>query len=342
LKSGIISCGIYLPRLRIKREEYQGVWGQYSPRWIEEKTLADFDEDPITMGVEAAANALRGTSLDPSEVDALYFASTSAPYAEKENATTIAAALDLRKDLTTLDITSSISSGTSALLACVDFVASERGRIGLAVAADSPHGDPTASFEHQLGAAAAGVVVGRERVCASVERSNSITSESLGERFRRRHEAYTKTLDIGPHYEAMRGQIVTSCIKNLMDKIGRTPKDYDWLVLQGVDDSRTLELAKRLGFEERKASQSMISSRVGDVGSASSLLALCKVLESAIQGQHVMLCSYAPGAGADAISLAVEEKMRYAPGAGYEQYLGRKKYVNYATYLKLRRLIGGN
>lgn len=342
MQPGIISCGVYIPRPRIKREEYQGAWGQYSPRWIEEKTVADFDEDPITMGVEAAVNALRGASLDPSEVDALYFASTSAPYAEKQNASTIAAALDLRSDLATLDITSSIRSGTSALLACVDFVNSGRGRIGLAVAADCPTGDPTGSFEHQLGAAAAGIVVGRERVCASVERSYSMTNESLGERFRRKGETYTRTLDIGPHYEAMLDQIVTSCVKSLTDKVGRSPNDYDWFVLQGVDSSRALELAKKLGFEEKKASPSMISSKIGDVGSASSLLALSKVLEVAAPGQHVMLCSYAPSAGADAVSLVVEDKMNPAPGAGYEEYLGRKRYINYMTYLKLRRFIGGS
>jgi len=106
LTVGIVGCGVYVPTQRIKREEYQKAWGYFAPRWLEEKTVADFDEDPITMAVEAAANALRSTSYAASLIDALYFASTSPPYAEKQNAVTVATALGCRNDTAALDISS--------------------------------------------------------------------------------------------------------------------------------------------------------------------------------------------------------------------------------------------
>jgi hydroxymethylglutaryl-CoA synthase len=339
LQAGIVGCGVYIPRLRIKREEYQRAWG-YSPRWIEEKSVADFDEDSITMGVEAASNALRDAKVDAPEIDATYFASTSPPYAEKQNASTIATALGCRSDTATADITSSTKSGVSSLLSCLDLVGSGRGRFGLVVAADCPLGDPTGALEHQLGAGAAAMIVGTERIRGLVEGSYSIVSESLGDRFRREGQSYVTTIDLGSYHEAVLAEVVTSCAKGMMEKLQRSPKDYDWIVLEGIDVGKALQLSKKLGFEDSKIEPNMISRKIGDAGAASSLLALSKVLGSALPGQHVMLCSYGAGAGADAMSLATGEDVGQATGLGYEDYLAQKEYVDYTTYIKLRRILG--
>ena len=338
MQAGIVSCGVYIPRLRIKREEYQRAWG-YSSRWVEEKSVAGFDEDSITMSVEAASNALTNANLDVSEIDAVYFASTSAPYAEKQNASTIATALGCKSDTATLDATSSTRSGTSALLSCLDFVASGRGRTGLVAAGDCPLGDPTGTLEHQLGAAAAAVVVGREQAAVKVEGSFSIASETLGERFRRDGQSYVTSVDLGPYHERAVDQVVTSCMKGMMDRLHRSPKDYAWLVLQGLDDGKAMGLSKKLGFEDSKIAPSMISAKIGDVGAASPLLALSKLLESTLQGQRMILCSYGPGGGADALSLSIEGEMKTVSGAAYADYLARKEYIDYMTYMKVRRII---
>jgi hydroxymethylglutaryl-CoA synthase len=339
LQAGVVGCGVCIPRLRIKREEYQRAWG-YSPRWIEEKSVADFDEDSITMGVEAASNALRNAKVEPSEIDATYFASTSPPYAEKQNVSTIATALGCRSDTITTDITSSTKSGASALLSCLDLVGSGRGRFGLVVAADCPSGDPTGALEHQLGAGAAAMIVGTERVRGLVEGSYSIVSESLGERFRRDYQSHVTTIDLGPYHETVLGEVVTPCVMGMMEKLHRSPKDYDWIVLEGIDVGKAVELSKKLGFEDSKIEPSMISTKIGDAGAASSLLALSKVLGSASPGQHVILCSYGGGAGADAISLAAREDMGQLMGLRYDDYLARKEYIDYTKYIKLRRILG--
>jgi hydroxymethylglutaryl-CoA synthase len=338
LQAGIVGCGVYIPRLRIKREEYQRVWG-YSSRWVEEKSVADFDEDTITMGVEAASNALRNARVDSSEIDALYFTSTSPPYAEKQNASTIATALGCRSDIATVDITSSTKSGTSALLSCLDFVNSGRGRLGLVVASDCPRSDPIGMLEHQLGAAAAAMIVGTEQVRGLVEESYSIVSESLGERFRRDGEGYVTAIDLGPYHETVLREVITSCVGGVMRKLHRSSEDYDFLVLGGIDAGKASEVSRKLGFEDSKMSLGMVSTKVGDAGAASSLLALSKVLESASVGQHVICCSYGAGAGADAISFAAGAEVRQAAGARYEDYLAKKEYIDYTTYIKIRRIL---
>jgi hydroxymethylglutaryl-CoA synthase len=322
------------------REEYLKTWGYFSPRGIEEKSVPDFDEDPITMSVEAASNALKNSGLEASEMDAVYFASTSPPYAEKQNASTIATALGCRSDTATLDVTCSTRAGVSALLGCLDFVGSERGKVGLVVAGDSPLGDPGAALEHQFGAGAAGMILGRRRAGASIDGSLSIMGESIGERFRRNGDSFVTRVDVGPYHEVMLDEVITSSVRGILGKLARSAKDYDWLVLQGVDDARALELSKRLGFDDTKMTRGTISARVGDTGAASPLLALARILESALPGQRVILCSYGPGSGADAVSFAIEKEMKPTAGLAYDDYLARKEYIDYTTYMKLRVIPG--
>ena len=91
MKAGIVSYGAYVPIYRLSREEIVRVWGSGYRKG--EKAVANCDEDSLTMGVAAALDCLKGCDRGP--VDGLYFASTSAPYREKQSASIIAAALDL-------------------------------------------------------------------------------------------------------------------------------------------------------------------------------------------------------------------------------------------------------
>jgi len=279
LPAGIIGCGVYIPRLRIKREEYQKAWGYFSPRWVEEKSVAEFDEDAITMGVEAASNAFRNTKLNASHVDSVYFASTTPPYSEKQNASTLAAALGCGSDTATLDVTSSINCGISALLSGLDFASSDRGKTALVVASDAPLGDPSGPLDHQLGAAAAATIVGRDLINGVIEGAFSVTSESLGERFRRGGESFVATTELGRYQEVTSDSVIVSCVKGLMQRVGRSPKDYDFLALQGIDPAKALDLSKRLGFED-KASLGDVSRNIGDTGAAAPLLILSRLLGS--------------------------------------------------------------
>ena len=339
LPAGIIGCGVYIPRLRIKREEYQKAWGYFSPRWVEEKSVAEFDEDAITMGVEAASNAFRNTKLNASHVDSVYFASTTPPYSEKQNASTLAAALGCGSDTATLDVTSSINCGIAALLSALDFASSDRGKTALVVASDAPLGDPSGPLDHQLGAAAAATIVGRDLINGVIEGAFSVTSESLGERFRRGGESFVATTELGRYQEVTSDSVIVSCVKGLMQRVGRSPKDYDFLALQGIDPAKALDLSKRLGFED-KASLGDVSRNIGDTGAAAPLLILSRLLGSSSFKQRILVCSYGPGAGADALSIIVDGEMKPTAGITFDDYLSRKDYIDYSAYLKIRRFLG--
>ena len=72
---GISLCAGYIPFIRIDRAMIAKIWGRGSVGG--ERSVANNDEDTITMAVEASRNCLKGQPRD--KIDGLYFATTSAP-----------------------------------------------------------------------------------------------------------------------------------------------------------------------------------------------------------------------------------------------------------------------
>src|SRR5207244_503321 len=83
------------------------------------RTVAAIDEDALTMAVDAIL-ACGDAAL--ANLGALYFASTSAPYHEKQVASVIATAVDLPREIAVADFTGSVRAGTAALRAACDAV----------------------------------------------------------------------------------------------------------------------------------------------------------------------------------------------------------------------------
>ncbi|MBE9573336.1 MAG: hypothetical protein IMF11_22125 [Proteobacteria bacterium] len=116
----IVSYGAYVPVFRLDRNLIANAWGRNSMGG--ERSVANNEEDTVTMSVKAATNCLNGSERE--EVEGLFFASTVAPYKEKMNSTLIATALDLRLEIATADFAHSIRAGTGALRAALSSVES--------------------------------------------------------------------------------------------------------------------------------------------------------------------------------------------------------------------------
>ncbi len=72
---GIVSFGGYVPFNRIKREELKRAFDKIKIKG--ERSVANYDEDSITMSVAAALECVRG--YDVEKLDAAYFVSTTSP-----------------------------------------------------------------------------------------------------------------------------------------------------------------------------------------------------------------------------------------------------------------------
>lgn len=115
MSAGIVSFGGYVPSKRIARAVFAEVWGGRAASG--ERAICNHDEDSITMAVAAARDVLAGQPAD--SVDAYYFASTTAPYAEKAASSIIALATDMRRDVETADFANTLRCGSAALKAAL-------------------------------------------------------------------------------------------------------------------------------------------------------------------------------------------------------------------------------
>src|SRR5437867_7491131 len=160
---GIVSYGSYVPYRRLKRSAISQVLGV--PASKGERAVASFDEDSVSMGIEAARDALRSTS--PS-VQAVFFATTTPPYGEKLHAAIVGTAVRLPAEIRAADLTGSVRAGLAALLQAAHSVGGGA-KQALAVVADCRRGAPECRAAQQNGAGAVAFLLGSENVIAEVE-----------------------------------------------------------------------------------------------------------------------------------------------------------------------------
>jgi len=172
---GIVSYGAYIPIHRLSREKLDQVWGGGAGKG--EKAITNWDEDSITMAVEAGTDCLKG--IERGSVNALYFATTTPPYKEKQSASIIAAALDLNEDIIAADFANSLRSGTIAIRAALDAVKAGSAKKVLVIASDCRIPPPNSAFEPLFGDGAAAFLIGEDGVAAEIEGSYYLTSEFI-------------------------------------------------------------------------------------------------------------------------------------------------------------------
>ena len=179
--TGITAYGAYIPRLRLQRKAIAQANAWFAPGMMGaakgERAMANFDEDAVTMAVEAGRDCVLATDpiKDRAFVDAAYFASTSMPFSDRQNAGVVARALNLEDGISSLDVTSSMRAGTSALIAALDAVKAGRVKSPLIVASEKRKARAASSQEMAYGDAAAAFTLGNDKVIAKFLGSHSVT-----------------------------------------------------------------------------------------------------------------------------------------------------------------------
>ncbi|RUA03258.1 MAG: 3-hydroxy-3-methylglutaryl CoA synthase, partial [Candidatus Neomarinimicrobiota bacterium] len=159
---GIHAFGGYVPRRRLQREVIAATNAWFNPGLKGlgkgERSIANWDEDAVTMAVEAARDALGSTGRDGDVIQGLYLASTSLPFQDRQNAGIVAEALHLGHSLRTLDITGSQRAGTSALVTALQTVAGGGGPV-LVVGAEKRRTKAASPLELTTGDGAAALLI---------------------------------------------------------------------------------------------------------------------------------------------------------------------------------------
>jgi 3-hydroxy-3-methylglutaryl CoA synthase len=331
---GIALCGSYLPALRIDRGSIAEIWGRASVGG--ERSVANNDEDAVTMAVEASRNCLKGQPRQG--IDGLFFATTSAPYTEKMNSALIATAVDLDRQIRTSDFAHSLRAATGALSAAFDSLKGGSMKKVLVVAADSRIGYPRSDQEQLFGDGGAAVLVSDQNVLATFEGSHSICNEMM-DVWRNPEDVYVRTWEprfiLGEGYSRHMREVVTGLLK----KHGLEPKDITRAILPAPDGRSHRGLLQRLGFDEKTQAQDPLLSHCGHCGAAHPLLMLVAALEKSSPGDTLLLASYADGA--DAMLFRVTEAIKEPRNQRLlESYLAEKMLLpSYARFLSYKGLV---
>ena len=284
---GIVSAAGYLPFRRLRRADITATFGTGGGKGT--RTVASYDEDTTTMGVEAARLALR--SAGAPAVDAVWFATADPAYLDKTNATAIHAALRLDGDGTALDLGGAVRSGIGALRIALDGTGTT-----LVVSSDIRTGLPTSPDEAAGGDAAAAVVVGDGTtgpVIAEFLGGGAATDEFL-DRWRtpgdRRPRVWEERFG-ETKYVPLGEQAWNAALK----QAALEPSAVDHVAVTGMHARAVTSLTKRLGINDGALAANH-SATIGNPGTAQAGLLLASVLETAAPGALVALVSLADGA----------------------------------------------
>lgn len=328
---GITGFGAYVPYNRLDRNNIKEAFGSPVPKG--EKAIANYDEDSITMGAMAALDC--SANVDTKNIDAVYFASTSAPYREKQCATTIAGVLDTRQDIRTADFGDSLRAGSAALLAGVD--AAKAGLNAVVVAGECRLGYSAGSYENHFGDGAAAFLLGSDQVIAEFMDSCSV-SVDFHDLWRAADEKFVHSWEERFCINQGYNRFVSDAVQGVLAKTGLTPGDISKIVLYGITARYQEQIAGKLGFAPAQIQDSLYS-RVGNAGTANAPMMLAAALEESNPGDYILFATY--GEGSDALVFRVTEAIKdFQPGRGLKGYLENKKVsMNYGKYLRWRELI---
>jgi 3-hydroxy-3-methylglutaryl CoA synthase len=332
---GILSFGAYVPRKRLQRSAIHAANSWFAPGLKGlakgERAIGDWDEDSVTMAVEAGRDALTG--IDRATVGSLSIASTSLPFADRLNSGIVKEALNLSDSVSALDITGSQKAGISALRAALE-AASGRSAPHLCVASEMRITCPTSELEMSSGDAAAGLLVGSGDIVAKFVGAHSLTLDFL-DHYRSAKMEYDYVFESRWIREEGHVALGGRAVKEGLAALGVDPASIDRFVVPISTKGVAASLAKGAGIKA-EALVDTLDAGIGHAGSAHAMLMLVAALEQAGPGEKILVLGF--GQGADIILLETTDALAKLPARrGVAGCLARKyQDSNYLRWLAHR------
>ena len=333
---GILAAGAYLPRTRLQRAAIHAANRWFAPGLRGaakgERAIANWDEDAITLAVEAAQDCMKA---DATPAQLLVLASTSHPFADRQNAGVVADALGIAGELRAQDMGGSMRAGTSALMNAL-----ERGvnaGASLVVAAEHRRTKVASPQEMAYGDGAAAILVGQGKPIATVK---AMHSESVD--FVHSYRMSDHSQDYGWEERWVREEgylkIVPRVVGALLDKAGVSPDAVTHFCLPCTLPKVASSVAKKLKMADA-AVRDNLTSVCGDTGAAHALLMLAHALQQAQPGDLIVVASF--GQGCDALLLEVTaEVSKLQATRGVQGALDHKvPSDNYMRFLAFNGLV---
>lgn len=328
--TGILAFGAYVPQKRLQRSAAVAATSWFNPGLAAhakgERALAGWDEDSITMAVEAARDCC--LEYDRSKLARISLASTSHPYADRQNSGVVKEALGIDDAIGTLDVGGSQRAGTSGLIAAFDSGAHAP---VLCIASEKRSARPASEAELVNGDAAVGFVVGEGEALADFVGSYSVATDFVDHvrASARAHDFEWETRWIRDEGYL---KIVPKAIGEALAKFGLDASSISHFIMPAPVRGINAAVAKAAGITP-EAVDDALQAELGYTGAAHPLLMLAKRLETAEVGALIAVVSF--GQGCDIILLRATGR-RQLQALGVSGWLKRRRPdSNYVRHLYL-------
>ena len=329
----ILACGLHIPRLRLPRALIAAETGWLNPPPRNARpgarAIGNWDEDAITMAVAAARACLLDRDAKP---QGLRFCSTTAPFADRDDAVVVAAALDLPETVSTANTGSSLRAGTRALIeAC-----RAGGEPELVVASDLRPTRVGSPQELVYGDAAAALLVGPEEPAALAHiLATAGRNRDFVDHYRMAGTRFDYALEERWIRDESLMQIIPQTITDLLRAAGVEPSAVRHFA-SPLGTAVAQRVAKKSGLTAARCDE-RLEHHCGDAGAAMPLLALIAALAAAQPGELIVAVGL--GQGVDALLLrAAAGTSRAAAALDLAIARGREE-TSYVRYLAHRGLI---
>lgn len=332
MPSGILSYGLYIPRRRLQRASIHDINRWFAPGLAGmakgEKAIGNWDEDPVTMAVEAGRYCMDG--FDRKAIASLSLASTTLPFADRSNAGIVKEALNLSDNVSSHDRTGSLRAATGLLMQSL-----QGDNMDLCLAADRRKSKVASIEEMNYGDAAAGFLTG----------AGNVIAKYLG--------GCSKTIDFVDHYREMGAdfdyawearfardegyqKILGSTIVDALGELDISGEEIDHAVIAVPVKGVPQKLAKAAGIAP-DAVADIAMTTIGDTGVTHPLLMLAMTLQNAKPGEKVLLASF--GQGADVLVFETTEQLQTVNERQAKYLQSGLADSNYARYLFHRGML---
>lgn len=333
---GVTGFSVYVPRRRLSRAAAAAAQKWLSPGLDRTgaRSVANWDEDTVTMAVEAARRCAPPETR--ASLDAVTFASTTPVFLDRLNAGIVSSALGLRDETVAADATGSRRAGLTSVLQALD-TAAARGKDTLVVASERRRARASSALELAIGDAAAAVRVGAKDPIAMIIAQHTLTIDMI-DRHRAADAMYEYSWEDRWIREHGFGVYAPHSIKAILDASGSSADAIDILVIPCPFKGLAQKIAADTGLHRARI-YSDVAEQCGDLGAANALTLLAIALETAMPGQRILVIDF--GQGCEAALLQVTDQIsRYRPVEPFgAQIASGFLDDNYVRFLTMRGLI---
>ena len=345
-KVGIVGYGVYVPQFRLTVDEIAKAWKKDGRQiagslGLRQKAVADWDEDCLTMAVEASRQALKMAGVIPHKIGACMMGSESFPYAVKPTSTTLAQVLGGDNEYFCADLQFACKAGTAGVQVVAAMIEAGMIDYGLVAGSDKSQGKPGDVLEYTAASAAGALVLGscRAKWLAELVATASFTSDTpdFWRRSGQDYPSHTGRFTGEPAYF----KHVTISTESFLKKIGKKPADFDWVIFHTPNKKFPQRVAANLGFSPDQLKYSLLVEEIGNPYSASVFVSLSNVLDHAGKGQDILLTAYGSGAGSDSFWLKTTDALdkKKTNEEKPTAFLADFQEIDYSAYLRKMEII---